>query len=46
MKNVNVLKGLVKGLLLAGESTIAEKILLNAYMNEAEKCTDELKKCK
>jgi hypothetical protein len=30
----NILRGLVKGLVLAGESKIAENILLNAYIYE------------
>ena len=39
----NIIKGLVKGLAVSGESRIAEKVLLNAYMNESKKCTELLK---
>jgi hypothetical protein len=46
MEMKNIIKGLVKGLVSAGEIKIAEKVILNAYISESEKCVEELQECK
>lgn len=45
MEMQSILKGLVKGLVEAGEIKIPEKIVLNAYMTEIERDAEELKEC-